>query len=413
MKTTVAASLAIGVLFLSPIQTTRVVAQAPAARDINLTSFANGALVESTTSDYGSDWIAKWLTDENSERGWASAAGAKGPFAIVLSLPARSEVHAVEFDTASTETPARSAKDIDVAISDASATAGFTDLISVSLRSGANRQSFTLTKPGAGRWIRLTVKTNQGDPEYSELMEFRAMGRPLAAPPPMPANLSGTYSSEHYGNFHLRQEGATLTGCYEYNQGLVQGGAETNLLRLTWREDTGGSGPALMMLRRDGKSFEGWWKNGDSAWRSDWDLKKVTDTVGSCPHWNPNAAGDSVVARQLATDGRVRIYGINFDVDSDRIRADAKPAIDQLIAALKANAGWNVVVEGHTDSTGNAAHNMELSQLRAKAVKAALVAGGIADARLTTEGFGQTKPIASNDTDAGRAQNRRVEIARR
>jgi outer membrane protein OmpA-like peptidoglycan-associated protein len=184
-------------------------------------------------------------------------------------------------------------------------------------------------------------------------------------------------------------------------------------MRLTWRE-LQRSGPAIMVLKRDGKSFEGWWADKDSnAWHSNWDLKKASDTVGSCPHWNPKAASGNVVATELAAEGRVRLYGINFDVDSDHLRTDAKPAIDQLVAALKSNPAWSVSIEGHTDSTGTAARNLDLSQLRAKSVKAALVAAGIAAERLTTAGLGQTKPIASNDTEMGRAQNRRVEVVKR
>ncbi|MEO8077217.1 MAG: OmpA family protein [Acidobacteriota bacterium] len=386
-------------------------AGSPPSTDINLTAFANGALIESSTSDYGGSWEARWITDENPATGWASEKGAKGPFSIVISLTERSEVHSLQFDTAASEIEARAAKDVEVSISDTSASAGFAPLTTVALQSGADKQPFAIAKPGSGRWIKLTVRTNHGDADYSEIMEFRALGKPVTTTP-MPTNLSGTFHSEAYGDFHLQQDGAALSGCYEYNEGLIQGGAESHLMRLTWREGER-SGPAIMVLKRDGKSFEGWWADKDSAdWHPNWDLKKTGTAVGACPHWNPKAASGNIVATELAGAGRVRLYGINFDVDSGHLRDDAKPAVDQLSAALKANPGWNVSIEGHTDSSGNAAHNLELSRLRAQSVKASLVAAGIAATRLTTTGLGQTKPAASNDTEAGRAQNRRVEVVR-
>ena len=383
---------------------------APAA-DINLTAFANGALVESSTSDYGGGWQARRITDENPATGWASVKGAAGPFAIVISLPERSEIRSLEFDTASTENAGRAAKDIDVATSDLSAADGFATVATVSLKSGADKQAFALATAGRGRWVKLTMKTNHGDPDYTELMEFRAFGTQLTKSP-LPTNLSGTYHSASYGDFHLQQDGATLAGCYEHASGLVQGGAESSLMRLTWHEGDR-SGPAIMVVARDGKSFVGWWTTqGSSSWNADWDLKKFSDTVGSCPNWNPKGASGNLVATELAAEGRVRLYGINFDVDSDHLRADAKAPVDQLTAALTANPQWNVSIEGHTDSTGDAAHNLQLSQLRAESVKAALVSAGIASKRLTTIGLGQTKPVASNETEIGRAQNRRVEVVR-
>ena len=74
------------------------------------------------------------------------------------------------------------------------------------------------------------------------------------------------------------------------------------------------------------------------------------------------------------------------------------------------SVAWLVILEGYTDSTGDAAANKKLSLDRAAAVKSLLVAGGGADSRITTAGFGLENPIASNDTEEGRAKNRRLEL---
>jgi OOP family OmpA-OmpF porin len=77
---------------------------------------------------------------------------------------------------------------------------------------------------------------------------------------------------------------------------------------------------------------------------------------------------------------------------------------------LKANPALIVEIQGHSDSTGPAKFNKFLSELRAKAIKAVLVKNGIESSRLTTKGFGESAPIATNDTAAGREINRRVEL---
>jgi OmpA-OmpF porin, OOP family len=84
--------------------------------------------------------------------------------------------------------------------------------------------------------------------------------------------------------------------------------------------------------------------------------------------------------------------------------------VDSLVAILKAYPAVTVGLEGHTDASGDAAANKKLSLDRASAVKERLVAGGVADSRITTSGFGMEKPIAPNDTDDGRARNRRLEL---
>jgi outer membrane protein OmpA-like peptidoglycan-associated protein len=102
--------------------------------------------------------------------------------------------------------------------------------------------------------------------------------------------------------------------------------------------------------------------------------------------------------------------GILFDVDKTFVKPDAQTSLRKLAGSLQNNPQTNILIVGHTDSTGTAAHNMDLSIRRASAVKSFLVGEGVAGTRLTTQGKGETEPIAPNATTEGRAQNRRVEI---
>lgn len=115
----------------------------------------------------------------------------------------------------------------------------------------------------------------------------------------------------------------------------------------------------------------------------------------------------------IAATGRYVTHGILFDTGSDRLKPESAAVIQAIAGGLQANAKLRLLIEGHTDSTGGAAANMDLSKRRAEAVKAVLVAQFQVDAaRLTTAGLGSSKPIDSNDTPQGRAQNRRVELVR-
>jgi OOP family OmpA-OmpF porin len=107
---------------------------------------------------------------------------------------------------------------------------------------------------------------------------------------------------------------------------------------------------------------------------------------------------------------RIILRGVNFDFDKANIRADAKPVLDEAISTLKDAGDVRVSVEGHTDSRGTDAYNQGLSVRRANAVADYLESGGIDRSRLEVTGFGESKPIATNETDDGRAQNRRVEL---
>lgn len=102
---------------------------------------------------------------------------------------------------------------------------------------------------------------------------------------------------------------------------------------------------------------------------------------------------------------------VNFGFDSSNLTSAAMANLDKLAEVLINNPDTNINIYGHTDSKGSDEYNLSLSDRRAAAVKAYLASKGIASSRMIPMGVGEKEPIASNDTDAGRAQNRRVEFA--
>jgi OOP family OmpA-OmpF porin len=119
----------------------------------------------------------------------------------------------------------------------------------------------------------------------------------------------------------------------------------------------------------------------------------------------------SAMKKAIDADGRVALY-INFDVDKATLRPDAQPVVAEIGKLLGGDPALKLSIEGHTDNTGTAAHNQELSTARARSVLGALVGLGIDPARLQSKGFGQDKPLADNGSEDGRAKNRRVELVK-
>ncbi|QOR73863.1 OmpA family protein [Cruoricaptor ignavus] len=102
---------------------------------------------------------------------------------------------------------------------------------------------------------------------------------------------------------------------------------------------------------------------------------------------------------------------VNFGFDSAELSTAAKTNLDRLAEVMKNNPDTNISIYGHTDGKGKAAYNQGLSERRANSVKNYLVSQGVSSSRLTSKGLGMSEPIASNDTEDGRAKNRRVEFA--
>jgi outer membrane protein OmpA-like peptidoglycan-associated protein len=139
----------------------------------------------------------------------------------------------------------------------------------------------------------------------------------------------------------------------------------------------------------------------------DGDGDGVADSFDQCPN---TPAGDRVDAKGCSLPTVMNLKGVNFDDDQATLRPDALAILDEAVANLKRYPGMKIEVAGYTDSNNTPQHNLDLSERRAKAVMDYFLSKGVAADRLTFKGFGETQPIADNQTENGRAENRRVEL---
>lgn len=159
----------------------------------------------------------------------------------------------------------------------------------------------------------------------------------------------------------------------------------------------------------------------------DTDGDGVPDAVDECPNTPAGAKvlangcalkddcrtprpGEQVDENGCAVDKAFILKGVNFEFDSDRLTPEAKVILDQVAETLSAYADVNVEIAGHTDSLGTDAYNLGLSERRSIAVKNYLTGKGVDAARMSPNGYGESQPIDTNDTEEGQSRNRRVEL---
>lgn len=135
----------------------------------------------------------------------------------------------------------------------------------------------------------------------------------------------------------------------------------------------------------------------------------VADYKDRCPNTAANTPVDEYGCADVGTT-LFTLEGVHFAFDSARLRPSAEQQLQQVVRKLNNNTRANVAVIGHTDSTGPESYNKDLSLRRARSVVDYLTGQGISSSRLTVYGRGESEPIATNETRAGRAENRRVEF---
>jgi outer membrane protein OmpA-like peptidoglycan-associated protein len=156
-------------------------------------------------------------------------------------------------------------------------------------------------------------------------------------------------------------------------------------------------------------------QDADGCPDEDNDGDTVKDVDDQCPNTpgQPNGARPGCPGVVVVTANEIRItQQIQFDFNKATIKPVSFPILDAVNDVLVANPKITLEVQGHTDNVGNAAYNQKLSQQRADSVRAYLVKKGIADARLTSKGYGMSQPLVPNNSESNKALNRRVQFIR-
>jgi outer membrane protein OmpA-like peptidoglycan-associated protein len=174
-----------------------------------------------------------------------------------------------------------------------------------------------------------------------------------------------------------------------------------------------GGSAAFGSFRLDRDGVPAVWVN-VSAWEQNGPNDPMSDVViveikGMEQKLEANAA---TMLQEIEQSGRVAVYGITFETGKATIRPESDKVLAEVLKLLNTNGSLKLRIEGHTDNVGAAAANRKLSEERANAVKAWLVQKGVKPATLAASGSGDSKPVAENGSEAGRAKNRRVELVK-
>ena len=320
---------------------------------------------------------------------------------ILYSLPAPTRFDRFAVPNVS-ETPSPSQtffSHIDVLGSDTSADGPFLPLASGELaphaEAGAETELILAADQPEVLWIKLLLRGGvnvERDKTFFEFSELIGNGAQQAAA--LSQRFNGVWKGRGVA-IELAQEGASVTGCYDKTS-LLTGTVEGNVLRALGKNAGGIPSQFIVVAAEDG-SLRGLRSTNGAPFKP-YD-GEASNSTPVCLPAKPAPLGCGAI-----------VHGIGFDYDSDVIRSESGTILSNIYESLKQVAGVQIEIIGHSSSEGSAEYNRDLSRRRAAAVVTALVDRGLNALLISASGRGEDEPIASNDDEAGRSLNRRVEI---
>ena len=250
--------------------------------------------------------------------------------------------------------------------------------------------------PSAVRWVKVRLSGGtsvERDKTFFEFSEIIAHGTQDIAP--MSDRFTGTWKGRGV-NIELEQDGSLVTGCYDKKDKL-EGTIQGNVLRALGQDASSGVVSQFILIAAEDGSLRGLRSTNGAPFKP-YDGEQ-TGAAPVCLAPDPPQIGCGSV-----------VHGIGFDFDSDVLRADAAPVLAKVFEGLSAETAPKIEIVGHSSSEGAADYNRDLSERRAASVVTRLVSMGFDAGALSFSGRGEDEPIASNDDEAGRSLNRRVEI---